>query len=111
MIRWTDVKLDAASDGSHTGKIQIELRAYDRAGNAVNWTGGTQAMSLKPDLFAAIQKSGVPAHVEIDLPSDQDIYLETGVYDWQTGKAGTLEIPLPKEKALAVASARSHQTK
>ena len=95
MIRWTDVKLDAAPDGTHTGKLQIELLAYDRAGNAVNWTGGTQAMNIEPAIFAAIQKSGVPAHVEIDLPSDKDIYLETGVYDWETGKAGTMEIPLP----------------
>ena len=91
MIRWTDVKLDAASDGSHTGKLQIETIAYDRAGNAVNWAGGIQVMNLKPDVFAAIQKSGVPAHVEIDVPSDKDIYLATGVYDWETGRAGTLE--------------------
>jgi VWFA-related protein len=38
MIRWTDVKLDAQADGSHTGKVQVELLAYDRDGNAVNWT-------------------------------------------------------------------------
>lgn len=94
MIRYTDVKLVAQSDGTHTGKLDVQLLAYDHDGNAVNWTGGTQAMSIKPDIFEAIQKSGVPAHVEIDLPSDKDIYLETGVYDWETGKAGTLEIPL-----------------
>ena len=56
-------------DGNHTGKLQIETLDYDRAGNALNWAGGIQVMSLKPDIFAAIQKSGVPAHVEIDVPS------------------------------------------
>jgi hypothetical protein len=34
-------------------------------------------MSIKPDIFAAIQKSGVPAHVEIVVPSGKDIYLDT----------------------------------
>jgi len=93
MIRWTDVRLDAADDGTHTGKMQIGLMAYDRDGNAVNWVGATQGMALKPEVYAAIQKSGVPAHMEIDLPNT-DVYLETGVYDWSTGKTGTLEIPL-----------------
>lgn len=97
MIRWSDVKLDAAADGKHTGKIEIELLAYDRIGNTLNWLGGTQAMDLTPDVYAAIQKSGVPAHFEIDVPADKDVFLETGVYDWQTGKAGTMEVALPVE--------------
>lgn len=59
-------------------------------------------MDLKPDLFAAIEKSGVPAHVEMDLPSDEDVVLEAGVYDWETGKAGTISVPLPvKDRAVA----------
>ncbi len=62
MIRWTDVRLEPTSDGKHTGKLQVELLAYDREGHAVNWVGGTQEMMLTPDLYAAIQHSGVPAH-------------------------------------------------
>jgi hypothetical protein len=50
-------------------------------------------MDLKPEIFASIQKSGVPVHLEIDLPSSV-AYLETGVYDWSSGKAGTLEVPV-----------------
>jgi hypothetical protein len=94
MIRWTDVKLDPASDGKHTGKLQVELLAYDRDGNPVNWVGGTQAMNVTPDLYAAMQHSGVPAHFDIDLPVNTEVFLETGVYDWATGKAGTLEVPV-----------------
>jgi hypothetical protein len=67
--------------------------AYDRDGNAVNWEGAIQGMKLQPDVYTAIQKSGIPSHMEIDLPNT-GAYLETGVYDWGTGKAGTLEIPL-----------------
>jgi hypothetical protein len=93
MIRWTDVQLEAAPQETHSGKIQLGLLAYDRDGNAVNWTGGTQVMNLKPEIYTTIQKSGIPAHMEIDLPN-ADVYLVTGVYDWGSGKAGTLEIPI-----------------
>jgi VWFA-related protein len=93
MIRWNDVSLNVEPDGTHSGKLQLGMIAYDRDGNAVNWSGATQQMSLQPDVFAAIQKSGVPAHLEIDIP-DTDVWLEIGVYDWNTGKAGTLEVPL-----------------
>jgi hypothetical protein len=31
--------------------------------------------------------------LEIDLP-DEDVLLVTGVYDWSTGSAGTLEVHL-----------------
>jgi hypothetical protein len=51
-------------------------------------------MEITPEIFAAIQHSGLPAHIDIDLPADKDVYLQTGVYDWSTGKAGTLEVPL-----------------
>jgi VWFA-related protein len=104
MIRWTDVRLDPAPQGSHTGKLQVELLAYDHDGNALNWVGGTQAMDLKSDVYAAIQRSGVPAHFEIDVPAHSEVYLATGVYDWQTGKAGTLQIPLPSSNSSALAS-------
>jgi VWFA-related protein len=106
MIRWTDVKLDPASDGKYTGKLQVELLAYDHAGHAVNWVGGTQAMNLTPDLYAAMQRSGVPAHFEIDLPADSAVFLETGVYDWTTGKAGTLEIPVHSVRTTTASTAR-----
>ena len=36
MIRRSDVKLDAGPNGSHRGKIQLGLMAYDRNGKAVN---------------------------------------------------------------------------
>lgn len=105
MIRWTDVRLEPASDGKRRGKLQVELLAYDRDGQAVNWAGGTQAMNLGPDVYAAMQRSGVPAHFEIDLPADREVFLETGVWDWATGKAGTLEVPL--RSAAVTASATS----
>ncbi len=94
MIRWSDLKLQMTTAGKRTGKVQVELLAYDRDGHALNWTGGILVMNLAPEVYTAIQRSGVPAHFEIDLPSDKDVFLATGVYDLETGKAGTLEIPI-----------------
>ena len=102
-VRWQDVKLAETPKGTHSGSIQIGLLAYDRDGKAVNWAEATQGMNLEPGVYASIQKSGIPAHAEIDLP-DTDIFLETGTYDWGSGKAGTLEIPLRVGADAAVAS-------
>jgi VWFA-related protein len=105
MIRWTDVALASGPNGTHTGKVEIELLAFDRTGKAVNWNGGTQEMQLTPDLYAAIQRSGIPAHMEIDLPREP-IYLEAGVHDLTTGKVGTLRIRLDPAQVAAVVSAK-----
>jgi hypothetical protein len=104
MIRWKDVAFDPRPDGTHHGKIQMALQAYDRDGKAVNWEGGSMDMNVKPDTWAAIQKSGIPAHMEVDLPNEE-IYLNTGVYDWGSNKAGTLEIPLSPSSAATAQSA------
>ncbi|HMD77876.1 MAG TPA: VWA domain-containing protein [Terracidiphilus sp.] len=104
MIRWTDVAFVQTQGGMHSGKIQLGLMAYDRDGHAVNWAGGAQGMNLDPDVYAGIQKSGIPAHMEIDLPN-ADVYLETGVYDWGTSQAGTLEIPIHFVPTTAAATA------
>jgi VWFA-related protein len=104
MIRWTDLKLAPTPQGTHSGKIQVELLAFGRDGQALNWTGGTQVMNLSAQTYAAIERSGIPAHLEIDVPAKTDVYLAAGLYDWNTGKAGTLEIPLHAAAAADTAS-------
>ena len=105
LIRWTDVDLQLTPQGNHGGRIQLGVIAYSRDGKPVNWVGTTQTMNINPATFAAIQRSGIPAHIEIDLPQ-QDLYLATGVYDWASKKAGTLEIPL--QVTIRRDSSRSH---
>ena len=75
--------------------------AYDHDGTPLNWNGGIEVLGLKPDIYTAIQKSGVPAHVEIDLPAGKDVWLVTAVFDPQTGRIGTLEIPLSAQAQTA----------
>ena len=99
-ISATKVALDPAPDGTHTGKIEVALVAYDQAGNALNWTGNTLAISLNAASYAQVQRSGIPVHLQIDLPQT-GVSLATGVYDWTARKAGTLEIPLHPLSATA----------
>ncbi|MFZ0394670.1 MAG: VWA domain-containing protein [Terracidiphilus sp.] len=99
MIRWTDLRLNPGPQNTHTGKIQVELLAYSPDGTALNWIGGTMAITLKPDIYAAIQRSGVPAHFDIDVPQGKQFVLSTGVYDWLSGKAGTLQVAQPPMEA------------
>ncbi len=89
----SDVAFMPDQNGRQSGKIDFGLVAYDRDGKAVNWQQSTLAMALKPDMFAYVQKNGIPVQFEIDLPN-ANLYLESGLYDWGTGKTGTLSIPL-----------------
>ena len=93
LIDWKKVQLQPAPDGSHTGMIRLELLACARDGKALNWTGQTLGLTLDAKTYTAIQHSGIPAHLEIDLPNT-DVYLVTGIYDLEADKAGTLEIPV-----------------
>jgi VWFA-related protein len=103
LIDWKKVQLQPASDGTHTGMIRLELLAYDRDGKALNWTGQTMGLALDAKTYAAIQHSGIPAHLEIDIPYT-DVYLATGVYDFSANKAGTLEVPVNNPKFAVAAS-------
>lgn len=106
MIRWTDLALGESANGIHQGKIGIGLIAWDAQGKSVNWEEGTQEMALKPEIFAAIQKSGIPTHMEVDLPNS-DLFLRIGVLDVATGKVGTLEFPFHPTEASAAAQTSS----
>jgi hypothetical protein len=92
-VRLSDVALQVDSKGDHDGKLEAGLMGYDRDGNPVNWDRITLAMNLRQAEFGAMQKSGIPVHMEIDLPVEY-AYLVTGVYDWSSGKSGSLEVPM-----------------
>ena len=98
------VHLEPTPKGTHSGQVQVELLAYDHDGKALNWAGGTLRMDLDAATYADTLKSGLKGHAEIDVP-DTDVYLATGVYDAETGKAGTLEVALNADaRPAAVAS-------
>jgi len=94
IVRAQDVLLQSNPQSDRSGKILLGLKAYDRDGNAVNWVGDSETLDIRPDQYSTVQDKGLPAHLEIDLPSNADVHLVPAVYDSNSGKAGTLEIPV-----------------
>ncbi len=85
--------LDSAPDGVKHGRLEVILVAYDRTGKIINISKRTSRLALPPEDFSNLQAKGLPVHLEIDVPPG-DIYLRTGIYDLNSGNAGTLGIPL-----------------
>jgi hypothetical protein len=93
IIRAGDVTWQTTANGNRSCRILVGLKAYDRDGNAVNWQGGVETIEVSATEYGSLQKKGIQAHLEIDLPHG-DFRLVTAVYDWNSGKAGTLELPV-----------------
>jgi VWFA-related protein len=85
--------LDSAADGVKHGRLEVILIAYDRTGKIINISKRTSRLALPPKDFPLLQAKGLPLHLEIDVPPG-DIYLRTGIYDLNSGNAGTLGVPL-----------------
>jgi VWFA-related protein len=93
-----DLKLDAAADGSRHGTLEVALVAYDPEGMPANWVVRRFPLSIKPEVYAEMLKSGMHAHLEIDIP-EGDFFLRTGLHDAGSGKIGTLGISLAQVNA------------
>jgi hypothetical protein len=93
VIRVDDVTWQADSRGRRSGRILIGLKAYDHNGNPLNWTGTMETLEMSAEEYESRMKAGIPARLEIDLPPDPDLRVVTAVYDWNSGKAGSLEVP------------------
>jgi len=93
-IRAGDVDWKAGAQGGRIGRLLIGLKAYDNNGRAVNWDAADETLQVKEDEYAALIKSGIPMHLLIDLPVSEEVHLVTAIYDWNSGKAGTLEVRL-----------------
>ena len=85
--------METTSDGVRHGNIQIALIVYDHNGAPVNWIIGKPQISLEPKAYAEAERVGLQLHLDVDVPHG-DTYLSTGIYDLESRKAGTLEIPL-----------------
>jgi VWFA-related protein len=97
-----DLRLPVGSDGLHAGTVYVSLVAYDRYGAVVSRKDHRVELHIKPDAWAAYQNSGVQLHADIAVPKG-NYWLRTGVYDEQSRKVGTMEIPLGAVQAVSAA--------
>lgn len=98
-IDLSDLKLTLDSDGVHRGVLNVTLLIYDRYGNIVNHQEHLVALDIKPDVYPIFQTRGVQLHSDIATPKG-NYWLRTGIYDVNSHKVGTLEIPLAAVKPL-----------
>ena len=87
-----DLKLDLMPDGTRQGKFETKLVAYDDYGKPLNTVGNTSSVSLVPEAYATMQRTGLQIHQQFDLPRNVHVHLHIGICDLNTGKIGTVGI-------------------
>jgi len=98
-ISLNEIKLDVQPDGSRRAQLEVKAVAYDDAGKPLNLAGQRGILNITPEGFREAQESGVHFEEELDLPSNTDIHLRTGVYDLNSGNAGTLGVRVHTQAA------------
>jgi hypothetical protein len=88
-----DLKLETAADGKRRGNVEVRLIAYDRDGKPLNMVSKKSGIVVIQQVYEELRRVGLQVHQEIDVPAGE-VYLRTGVYDLNSGKAGTLGIAL-----------------
>jgi len=77
----------------YRAQLDVDLVVWGADGRAANWAGGPVQVDLDSSTFATEQKVGLPWHLEVDAPENASL-VKVGVYDRNTGRAGTIEVPL-----------------
>jgi hypothetical protein len=75
------------------GNIEVAMIAYDRDGTPLNWVIRKPVVALDPKAYVSLEQVGLQLHLEIDVPRG-NVFLHSGIYDFGSSKAGTLELPL-----------------
>jgi VWFA-related protein len=92
-IRVSDLDFAEVAD-RHSGRILVGVKAYDSDGNAVNWLAQLQNIELTEGDFDEARKSGLQAHLQVDLPDRSGLHLVTAVYDLNNRHNGTLNVAI-----------------
>jgi VWFA-related protein len=74
-------------------RVEFTLVAYDMDGKRLNYLDGGFQLNLSPKRFAEIMSAGIPARLALDLPPEE-ASLRIAVHDLESGRVGSLEIPL-----------------
>ena len=98
-VSLNQIKVDVQPDGSRRAQLEVKAVAYDDAGKPLNVAGQRGLLSIPPEGLQEAQESGVHFQEELDLPANTDIHLRTGVYDLNSGNAGTLGVRVHTQAA------------
>src|SRR6185312_12325574 len=93
VIPLNNLDFELAPDGVRDDHINLSVLVYDHDGRPLNWAERSFRTILKPKMYPVVQSTGVQFHLDIDAPPG-DLYMRTGIYDFGSNDAGTLEVPL-----------------
>lgn len=105
----TDLDLKPGPDGAQSGMLNFTLLVYDRYGKIISHQEHVAALALRPDVYKRFQATGVELHADIATPQG-NFWLRTGVYDENSRKVGTLEIPLAAVKPVDASPQAAQKT-
>jgi hypothetical protein len=89
--------LESGADRVQRGNIEVMLVAYDREGKLLNSFRKKSEIALPPQAYAEVLRVGLQMRREIDVPEGEAL-LRVGIYDANSGKAGTLGVSLGPDK-------------
>ena len=84
-----DLRLENSADGVRHGNIEVMVVAYDLDGALLNSFRKKSEIVLDPKAYLEVMQVGLQMHRELDVP-EGEVLLRTGIYDLNSGKAGTL---------------------
>jgi VWFA-related protein len=87
------IGLTPDANGMWQGRLAAVAIAYDRDGNRLNWTENDAPITLDQAARDRLSRSGLQIHQVLDLPAGE-VYLRVGLYDPDSSRIGSLEIPL-----------------
>ena len=97
-----DLALTAAADGARHGHLEEMVAAYDAEGRILNLAKQEMKLSMGEQDYLKLRAIGLQLHQEIDVPPGE-VILRVGIYDFDSGNAGTIGIPVssptPRQKA------------
>jgi VWFA-related protein len=92
-VSMRDLGFELTPDGVHRANLEVGLVAYDLQGHAVNWLSKEYDLNLMPDEYSQFVRYGLQLQENIDVPTDK-AFLRCGIFDLNSKRAGTLQIPL-----------------
>lgn len=93
----TQISFSVTKDGTHTASLEFDLAAYNADGKVITVRSQTLKLPLTPAEYLDFIQIPFQFYLSIDLPPGP-VSLRAGVFDGNTNRAGTIEIPLTVAK-------------
>ena len=88
-----DLTLTPQPNGSHKGALEFKAYVYDTDGKLLNIASDAMKISLKPESYALLMKSGLGFGFQVSAPAKSESFLRIAVHDLTSDHYGVVEVP------------------